>query len=295
MADDGGQEARGKAFVLQAEERLKGGFFERLMGDPKQRNQDAADLLQKAANCFKLAKKLDLAADAFSKAAECSLRADSKHDAATAYSNASQALRKINTAESVQYLQKSTDIYLDEGRFSIAAKNMKDIAEIYEAEGVIDKPMEYYNKTVDLYEGENSTANANSAKLKVAHFHGQLDQFEQGAELFEKIAEANVDNRLTNYSVSDYLFKAALCRLAMQDIVGTRRALERYSSIHFKWNNSNEQKFVAELFSACENYDQDAFTHAVQEFDSIYRLDQWKTSMLFKIKNGIQNPDSEIT
>jgi len=46
---------------------------------------------------------------------------------------------------------------------------------------------------------------------------------------------------------------------------------------------------------ACENYDQDEFTSAVQNFDSISRLDPWKTTLLLKIKNTIQEPDGGIT
>lgn len=35
--------------------------------------------------------------------------------------------------------------------------------------------------------------------------------------------------------------------------------------------------------------DVDAFTQAVVEYDSISKLDQWKTSILLRIKNSIKS------
>lgn len=45
--------------------------------------------------------------------------------------------------------------------------------------------------------------------------------------------------------------------------------------------------------AAVEAYDAEAFTNAVIEFDSITKLDAWKTSILLKIKNGIKKATNE--
>jgi alpha-soluble NSF attachment protein len=96
-----------------------------------------------------------------------------------------------------------------------------------------------------MYEGENnSTANANSCFLKAAHFYAQIDEFEKGAELFEKIAAASADTKLLEFSLREYLIKASFCRMAMNDQVGLKRALDKYAQQYFKWNNSTEQRFV---------------------------------------------------
>jgi len=42
------------------------------------------------------------------------------------------------------------------------------------------------------------------------------------------------------------------------------------------------------LFSACEDSDVDAFTEALRDYDSISRLDPWHTSLLLRVKKGIE-------
>lgn len=63
-------------------------------------------------------------------------------------------------AEAVEYLQRAVDMLTDEGRFSMAAKYHKDIAEIYETE-LLDnsKAATHYERAADIYETEpNSTS-----------------------------------------------------------------------------------------------------------------------------------------
>ena len=42
------------------------------------------------------------------------------------------------------------------------------------------------------------------------------------------------------------------------------------------------------LLSACEENDVDAFTEALRNYDSVSRLDSWHTSMLLRVKKGIE-------
>jgi len=45
---------------------------------------------------------------------------------------------------------------------------------------------------------------------------------------------------------------------------------------------------------AFENYDIEAFTNAIVEFDSIQKLDNWKTTMLLRVKKTIKDEDPSI-
>jgi hypothetical protein len=49
---------------------------------------------------------------------------------------------------------------------------------------------------------------------------------------------------------------------------------------------------VQDLVTAYENFDVEAFTQAVVDFDSISKLDQWKTTILLRIKNSIKSEES---
>lgn len=73
--------------------------------------------------------------------------------------------------------------------------------------------------------------------------------------------------------------------------MSAERALERYKDMDASFCSQRECKFLQELVDACKNYDVEAFTNGVVEYDSISKLDSWKTSILLKIKNSIKEED----
>jgi alpha-soluble NSF attachment protein len=68
--------------------------------------------------------------------------------------------------------------------------------------------------------------------------------------------------------------------------------MAKYSSQDTTFSSTREAKFASFLIEAIERGDEEAFTGAVVEFDQVVKLDNWKTSILLKIKRGIQEePD----
>lgn len=55
--------------------------------------------------------------------------------------------------------------------------------------------------------------------------------------------------------------------------------------------DSRECKLVKTLLDKLEQSDEDGFTAAIQEYDTISRLDQWFTSIMLKIKKQINSED----
>jgi len=259
-----------------------------LFGNPSAKFEEAAEYFGKAANYFKMAKKYDEAGKAFMKVAECQLKLDSKHEAATSYTSAATCLKKNNNADAVECLKKAVELYTGEGRFSVAAKNQKEIAEIYESELDFEKAIESYQLAADYFEGENSTSQGNTCLLKVAQFSAQLENFTKAIELYEQVARSSLDNNLLKWGAKEHLQRAAFCHLANEDLVGAQKAIENYKSWDVSFPSSRECKFVEEIIAAVEKYDVDAFTQAVVDYDSISKLDNWKTKILLKVKQGIQ-------
>jgi alpha-soluble NSF attachment protein len=68
--------------------------------------------------------------------------------------------------------------------------------------------------------------------------------------------------------------------------------MENYSSQDPGFSSTREAKFVQFLINAVEAEDEQAFTAAVVEFDLVTKLDNWKTTILLKIKKSIQEEDS---
>jgi alpha-soluble NSF attachment protein len=68
--------------------------------------------------------------------------------------------------------------------------------------------------------------------------------------------------------------------------------MAKYSSQDTTFSSTREAKFASVLIESAESGDEEAFTGAVVEFDQVVKLDNWKTSILLKIKRGIQEePD----
>jgi alpha-soluble NSF attachment protein len=280
------------ALVLQADKKLKGGFFSNLVGG-SQRFDEAADLYNKAGNLYKLAKKMDEAAEAYKKAAAVYLRANSPHDAAGAYANAANCIKKHSPREARACLQEAVEIHTDGGRFSLAAKLQKDIAEMCEAEDDLDAAMDAYQKAADFYEGENSPSAAKSCLVKVATFAASKGDYAKAIEIFEQLGTSVVDDRLLKWGARDYFFKAGLCHLAQNDLVASKRAVEKYKDICATFSRERECELLEEIIAACENYDVEAFTQAVAKYDSITKIEPWKVDLLVKIKNNIKEEDND--
>ncbi|KAJ3037461.1 hypothetical protein HDV00_001702 [Rhizophlyctis rosea] len=250
--------------------------------------EEAVDLYSKAANAFKLAKMWKEAGDAFVAQADILNRMNERDEACTAYLNASKAYKKASPHDAVRCLQSAVDILVERGRFSAAAQNQKQLAEIYENE-IADfaQAMNAYQLAADWYQGEDSNAQASACLLKVGIFAAQLEQFEKAIEKFEQVATASADNQLTRFSLREYFLKAGLCHLCTGDHIRARQALERYQHMDVTFAETRECKFLKALLDALDAGDAQAFTDAVADWDRLSKLDSWKTTLLLKVKKSI--------
>jgi len=285
------QEAKAREFELEAEKKLKAFSW---WGDSKAKYEAAGESYTKAANCWILAKKSEAAGNAYLQAANCYLNSKiTKYEAASCYIKASNTYKKDNFTAAVNAMIKGIELYTDEGRFNMAAKYEKDLAEMFESENDVQNSMKHYETAADYFENEGSPSSANNCLLKVAHFSASLQNFHRAIELFEQVANASVSNNLLKWSVKDYFLKAGLCHLAEGDMVATKKAIERYAQISSEFNGTREHKFLVQITEAFENYDAEEFKSAVAEYDSISKLDPWKTAILVTIGDKIKQDDDE--
>ena len=182
--------------------------------------EEAAELLEKACNNYKLAKAWGKAAEGFELLADCHLKSDSKHDAATACVEAANAHKKVNPTEAVRCLLAAVGHYTDMGRLSIAAKHLKDVAEVREKEDDVEGALAAYVQAADLFAGEENVSTANGCKLKVAELSATAERYQVAIDAFEEVAKASMGNNLLKFSVKGYLLNAGICRLCAQEPVG---------------------------------------------------------------------------
>lgn len=249
---------------------------------------EAIELYQRAGNNFKLAKKWKEAGDAYFQAAGCQLQCHENDEAATSFVSASKCYKKTSPLEAIQSLQQAIQLLTERGRFQTAANHQKVIAEIYESDLIdIEKALEAYELASDWYAAEEASVLSTQCSLKAAHFCGELEQYEKAISIFEKAAANSIDNNLTKWSVKEYLLKAGICHLATNDLVATHDALERYCNMDMSFSETREYKFLENIYHAVEEGDIDAFTQHVANYDSLTKLDPWKTKLLLKIKKGM--------
>lgn len=235
----------------------------------------------------------DAAADAYIKLAETYSKLDSRHDAAGSYVEASKAYTKSNPKEAVKCLQQAVSLYTEMGRLGMAARQLKEIAEVTEREGDESQrdAIMFYEQAADLYHTENQTAEANKCLIKVAQYSAELESYPRAIEIYETAAKMAVDNHLLKYSAKGHLLCAGICVMAHADLDRSREAIERYRDIDLAFDGSREAKLLIELADSWELGDVDAFTTAVAEYDSLTRLDGWKTTMLLRIKRKLTAPE----
>ncbi|KAJ0779925.1 putative NSF attachment protein [Helianthus annuus] len=284
---DQNQIKKGEDFEKQAEKKLKGWAF---FGS---KHEDAADLYEKAANFYKLGKSWDQAGAVYVKLAECFLKLDSKHEAANAFADAGHCYKKTNTTECITRLEQSLDLFMEIGRLGMSARYCKEIAELYEQEQNLEKAMVYYDKAVDLYQGEEVNSSANQCRLKIAQYAAELEQYQKAIEIYEDIAKQALNNNLLKYGVRGHLLNAGICQLCKGDVVAITNALEKYEDLDPTFSGSREYKLLSALAASIDEEDVEKFTDAIKEFDSITKLDAWKTTLLLRVKEMLKAKEME--
>ncbi|KAK3150061.1 hypothetical protein QOZ80_3AG0227330 [Eleusine coracana subsp. coracana] len=280
-------ETRGDDLEKKAEKKLSGwGFF-------GNKHEDAADLLDKAGNFFKLAKNWNRAAAVYKRVADCHLQGDNKHEAASAYVEAANCYKKFSPQDTAEALNNAVNLFLETGRLNMAARYSKDIGEIYQQEQDLENAAVYLNRAADLFDSEGQSSQANSMTQKIAEIYAQLEKYQEATELFEELARKSCNNNLLKYSVRGILLNAGICQLCRGDPVAVNNSLERYQDIDPTFSGTHEYKLLVDLAASMDEGDVSKFTDAIKEFDSMTRLDPWKTTLLLKAKNELKKRDED--
>lgn len=288
-------EEKAIGLIAQAEKKVKSsqGFLGGLFGGTS-KLEDAAELYISAGNMFKMAQKWSAAGKAFMEAAQLQITLQSKHEAGQRFVDAGNCFKKTDVEEAVRAFEMAINIYTDMGRFTMAAKHHITVAEIHEGNSSdLEKAIFHYEQAAQYYRGEESNSSANKCLLKVAMYSAQMEEYAKALEIYEQVAADAIENSLLKYSAKEYFFKAALCHMCI-DIVEAQRAVDKYCDMYPAFQDTRECKLLRTLLEAKEEENVESFTEAVKEYDSISRLDQWLTTILLRIKKGM-NEEPDLT
>lgn len=293
------REEDGKNLLEEAEKKLntKSSFFKSLFSSQASGPEDAAETFARAANSFKLAKAWVRAGDAFTRSAAAYQKAgsDYSYDAASKLAEAGKMYKNgENVTKAVEAFEAAVRVYTDGARFQQAARYTREIAELHDGNGDLAAARAAYEAAADLYDGEDAKSNANTMRSREAAIAGLMGDYAHAASVFEKIATVALESRLLKYGARDLLLRAALCH-CVEDQVGAARAIERYREMDPSFKDSREDELLTKIVAAVEESDAEAFTNAVYDFDQISKLDEWKTTILLKIKNSIRDAEDDLT
>ena len=86
-----------------------------------------------------------------------------------------------------------------------------------------------------------------------------------------------------------------LLLIILQDLVATNRALENYQEIDPTFASTREYQLLVDLAQTVEQGDQEAFADRLFQYDQLTKLDKWKTTILLRIKEGIEEKEEDFS
>lgn len=282
--------SQGFSLYQKAEKKANqsGGLFSWGPSATRERKQDAADMFRDAANKFKVDQCFKEAGDSFLRAAECAIKADERNEANQHFWEAAKAYKQTNPDLAVEAYQRAVNGLLESGRFRQAADRMKEIASIYLNElADLTLALESYEKAAQWYEQEDAKATASACYKDVADIAAQLEQYKRAISNYDKVIKQSLESPLTRFSVKEYFFKAGLCWLAAGDLVDAGRAIATFAEMDPSFMQTREHKFLSGAIDAIEQGDQEQYTGLVVDYDKMTKLDNWKTTIMLKIKRSI--------
>ena len=97
------------------------------------------------------------------------------------------------------------------------------------------------------------------------------------------------------WSVKEYLLKAGICHLASTDMVAANRALESYRELDPSFSQTREHQLLVDLAESAEEGDQEKFADKLFQFDQLTKLDKWKTTLLLRVKESIEEKGDDFS
>jgi alpha-soluble NSF attachment protein len=205
--------------------------------------------------------------------------------------------KKSSPTDAIDAYHAAIAIMTDAGRLLQAAKLSKELAELFESEGLdteekssVVLAIESYEQAADLFGADESKSQANQMLAKVAELcSAALDPPDliRAAQIYNDLGRTCLDSNLLKYNAKGFFLQAILCHLANNDAIAAAQAYSRYNSLDYTFGDSREGKLCQKLIEAVEGFDSEGFATACFEYDRISKLDPWKTSMLVKVKRSI--------
>lgn len=264
-----------------------------------QKFEDAAEHFKKAGNQFKLANMYKSAGDVFIQASDAytSAGSDFNTEVAQMVVEAANCYKKESPLDAANTFRRAIDIYKENGRFGMAARYAKELAEVFEADNNATDAVAAYEEAAKYFDDDNKKTNSLQCKQKIAQLSIEAGELMKAAEIFEEAGREAMSSRLGQYSAKGHFFSCLVCHLALGDTVQVSQKLDAFKNVDFSFATARECEFVEKILKSLEEFNSDDFAQACADFDRISPLDPTKTSLLLKAKQVISEQtggDAEV-
>jgi len=288
-----------RALLQQAEKverSASGGFLSSLLGSRGSKLELAADLYTQAANAFRVQRQGSEAGQAFEKAAEIQFQMGEHDDVANTMVEAYKSYKNQEPVKSAKCLMKAIEHYSVRGNLRRAAQHQQNLAELLERDvGDIPGAIRAYMTAGEWYQTDQAAASACKPYLKAAELSAIKEDYVMATKSYEIVAKIYAENDALKWSLKDVFLKGGLCYLAMNDMVAAKRALESFISRDNTFSATREYQLLGDILQAVETRDSELFEEKVFSYDQLSKLDNWKTTILLRIKNTIQTEEEDLS
>ncbi|KAF2762313.1 TPR-like protein [Pseudovirgaria hyperparasitica] len=269
----------------------------KMKGSQEDNYDMAGQKYREAANAYRLQHQYKEAGDTFLFLAtfyETKMR-DMENEAANMRVEAFNTWRKTHPELAAGALRQVID-HFKKTNLRRASKFSEDLAKLYEIElGDNERALAEYETAAMGYQNDNADALANKNFLKAADLSALAGDYYKAIGYYVEVAKQSISNNLMRYSVKEYLFKAGICHLATNDTLGATNAFTEYAALDNNFAIAREHKLLVDLAEAANEGNDEAFSEALYLFDQMSKLDDWKTAILRRIKENIQNKQEDFS
>jgi len=166
-------------YIKKAKQNQNPGFFSKLFSSKETRLEESLDLLEKAANIFKLLKKWQEAGDILINCAQ--IQRELNSDSANFFIEAAHCYSFVDSQKSIDAQNSALEVYTQTGKFQQAGKIQKQIAEKHEENLDYIKAAECFKKAGDFYKMDsmNTKSYQQGCFLKFADIISAIPNYTQ--------------------------------------------------------------------------------------------------------------------
>ncbi|KAI9768593.1 MAG: vesicular-fusion protein S17 [Geoglossum simile] len=295
-----------RVLLSKAEKAVQGatggwGFF----GRGEEKWEKAVELFKQAASGFRRADQGKEAGQAFERAAYFQRNSlKEPDDAANTLMDAFKCYRMSEPSDAARVIREAINHYETKSNFRRAATLLENLGELCEKELNNNKEaIKAYETGAKYYRDDLAEALANKLYLKVADISALEGDFLKAVETYGLVARSSLKNNLMMWSVKEYLLKSGICLLAAYilapkervDLFYIQRSLQEYCDLDHSFASTREHQLLADLIKAVEDGDQEEFANKLYKYDLLSKLDKWKTTILLRVKNGMEEKGEDFS